>query len=234
MDYKADNPRVACYFRIMKSIFNMTWIVLLVAVSASARVPEFDRYRVILDRKPFGDPPPEPVVPRQPPTISPAESFARHIRLSALYETTEGDIRVGLVNTQERDHFFLAVGESHNGIELVSASFADEEAVLRRGSEMVIVKIADREVQPITREQHEARTRTPQPTSYADRRRARQEALERRRAEPPPEPRLTGQELEEHLKNYQMEVIRQGLPPLPIPLTPEMDQQLVEEGVLPP
>jgi len=31
-----------------------------------------------------------------------------------------------------------------------------------------------------------------------------------------------------------MEVIRQGLPPLPIPLTPEMDAQLVSEGVLPP
>ena len=31
-----------------------------------------------------------------------------------------------------------------------------------------------------------------------------------------------------------MEVIRQGLPPLPIPLTPEQDSQLVKEGVLPP
>ena len=44
----------------------------------------------------------------------------------------------------------------------------------------------------------------------------------------------TGEELEKHLNEYQMDVIRQGLPPLPIPLTPEMDQQLVNEGVLPP
>ncbi len=203
------------------------------AATAGARVPEFDRYRVILDRKPFGDPPPESAAPRQPTVVSAEESFARHIRLSALYETIEGSIRVGLVNAQDNDHFFLAIGESHEGIELVSASFADEEAVLRRGSEMAIVKLAESEVQPITQEQQAQRSRD-RPSSYADRRRARQEALERRRAEPPPEPRLTGQELEAHLQNYQMEVIRQGLPPLPVPLTPEMDRQLVEEGVLPP
>ena len=31
-----------------------------------------------------------------------------------------------------------------------------------------------------------------------------------------------------------MEAIRQGLPPLPLELTPEQDDQLVAEGVLPP
>ena len=58
--------------------------------------------------------------------------------------------------------------------------------------------------------------------------------LQERQAEPPPQPKYTGEELEKHLKEYQMEVIRQGLPPLPIPLTPDMDDQLVKEGVLPP
>jgi hypothetical protein len=51
---------------------------------------------------------------------------------------------------------------------------------------------------------------------------------------PPPEPKYTGEELQKHLENYQLEVIRQGLPPLPIPFTPEMDRKLVEEGILPP
>lgn len=37
----------------------------------------------------------------------------------------------------------------------------------------------------------------------------------------------------ENLRQYQMEVIRSGMAPLPIPLTPEMDAQLVAEGVLP-
>ena len=41
-------------------------------------------------------------------------------------------------------------------------------------------------------------------------------------------------EVRENLREYQMEVIRSGMPPLPIPLTEEMDAQLVAEGVLPP
>ncbi len=217
----------------MRMAFYIVVLLGLVIGQARASVPGFDRYRSILERKPFGDPPPQPVEERSTAVLPPAESFARHIRLSAVYETQEGDVRVGLVNNQNNDNFFLSVGESHEGIELVSASFADEEAVLRRGSEMAVVKLTESAAQPLTREQQEQRTRSRQ-TSYADRRRARQEALERRRAEPPPEPRLTGEELEEHLRNYQMDVIRQGLPPLPIPLTPEMDQQLVDEGVLPP
>jgi hypothetical protein len=65
-----------------------------------------------------------------------------------------------------------------------------------------------------------------------------------RRREPPPEkpqPQLSPEEqarrraeIRENLQQYQMEVIRSGMPPLPIPLTKEMDDQLVEEGVLPP
>jgi hypothetical protein len=41
-------------------------------------------------------------------------------------------------------------------------------------------------------------------------------------------------ELKEHLQEYQMEAIRQGQPPLPIPLTPESEAQLAKEGFLPP
>ncbi len=40
-------------------------------------------------------------------------------------------------------------------------------------------------------------------------------------------------EIQAHLQNYQKELIRQGLPPLPIPLTPKTDSELVAEGVLP-
>ena len=36
------------------------------------------------------------------------------------------------------------------------------------------------------------------------------------------------------LRDYQMDLIRSGKAPLPIPLTEEMDAQLVKEGVLPP
>jgi hypothetical protein len=56
-----------------------------------------------------------------------------------------------------------------------------------------------------------------------------------------PLPRLTPEEqaknreeVRANLRKYQMEVIRAGMAPLPIPLTQEMDEQLVAEGVLPP
>lgn len=41
-------------------------------------------------------------------------------------------------------------------------------------------------------------------------------------------------ETKERLRQYQMEVIRSGMPPLPTPLTEAMDEQLVKEGILPP
>ena len=50
-------------------------------------------------------------------------------------------------------------------------------------------------------------------------------------------PQLSGPELEKHMQDYQMDLIRSaGLsgPPLPMELTPEMDARLVIEGVLPP
>jgi hypothetical protein len=50
----------------------------------------------------------------------------------------------------------------------------------------------------------------------------------------PEEQAAKREEVRENLRQYQMEVIRAGMPPLPIPLTPEMDDQLVAEGVLPP
>jgi len=45
---------------------------------------------------------------------------------------------------------------------------------------------------------------------------------------------MNPEHFEKSLKEYQMRMIREGKPPLPIPLTREMDDQLVKEGVLPP
>ena len=61
--------------------------------------------------------------------------------------------------------------------------------------------------------------------------------MQRSQATPPaerPPPKYTGGALRQHLQEYNEEAIRQGLPALPIELTPEQDQRLVAEGVLPP
>jgi hypothetical protein len=45
---------------------------------------------------------------------------------------------------------------------------------------------------------------------------------------------LSDEEIADLLQEYQKELIRNGQTPLPIPLSPETDRQLVEEGILPP
>ncbi|MBN1268122.1 MAG: hypothetical protein JXB04_00920 [Kiritimatiellae bacterium] len=198
------------------------------AAAATAASPGFERYQVILDRKPFGEAPPPEVVVK--PLLA-SESFARNLRLCALLEVEDGGLRAGIVDQQTKESFFLSEGEVVEGIELVSADYENDEAVIRKGSEMAVLKMNAADIQPLGPAEQEARVREARSRpSYAERRRAREE----RRRQPPPEPKYKGEELERHLQEYQMEVIRQGLPPLPIPLTEEMDDQLVAEGVLPP
>ena len=78
-----------------------------------------------------------------------------------------------------------------------------------------------------------APTATPEQMrqSYAERLKSRREALRVKQVEAP---KLTGEDLQKHLEQYQMDLIRKGAPPLPMPLTKDMDDQLVKEGVLAP
>lgn len=200
----------------------------------------FDAYQVILDRKPFGEAPPPPPQPPAPPP-NPADSFAATLRMSVMIEGNDGGIRVGIIDQKTGKNFFLSVGDVEEGIELVSADFPTKEAVLRKGSEMAVVPLQSGNIKPLSAEEQQQRLNAPntQAPSYAERRQARQlqRQMQQQPAPPPPPPQqpiYTGEELEKHLRDYQMEVIRQGLPPLPIPLTQEMDDQLVNEGVLPP
>lgn len=191
----------------------------------------FDRYRVIIDRKPFGElKAPEIPMAVQPPT----ESFAKSLRLSMIVDVNDGEsMKVGFVDTRTGKSYLLMPGESQDGIELVSASWKDEEAVLRQGSEMALIKLASGEVRQIG-----PGAPAPAPSAPTSQRPTWEERRRARAAPPPPpeppKPKFTPEELERHLQEYQLEVIRQGLPPLPIPLTPEMDARLVAEGILPP
>lgn len=204
------------------------------AVAAQATFP-FERYQIIIQRKPFGElPAPEPPPPPPQPQ---AESFAKSLRLSMIIDVNDGEsMKVGFVDTRTGKSYLLMPGESQDGIEVVSASWKNEEAILKQGSEMALIKIASGEVRAIGPGQQPQESPAPaagsaRPT-WEERRRAR--AAPPPPPEPPPQPKYTGEELERHLQEYQLEVIRQGLPPLPIPLTPEMDARLVAEGILPP
>lgn len=203
-----------------------TILILLFSAALSMAAEEgFKRYQLILDKQPFGQEPPEADLVKIPIT----ESFARNLRLSMLFEGPEGDLRAGVVDVAASKNYILRIGKEEAGLELVEADLRTSEATLRKGNEVALFKLESGEIEPLSKSQQAARK-----SSYEDRRRGRNETSQPEQPKEPLQTILSGDALRLHLENVQMDAIRNGLPPLPLPLTPEMDAQLVREGVLPP
>ena len=220
-------------------------------VLAAGRV-DFSRYEVILARKPFGEPPAE--VAASPVSTPAAAAFIKDIRMCVITETPEFGIKVGFVDIAAKKNYYLGVGDtSDDGIQLVDADYEKAAALLRKGPDSFWINMSGQNIPGSgnpTQFSAAAGVATvaavasaTQPTgyvSYAERVKKRRAAMEERRRRqeeenrenPPP----TSEEKDKALKEYQMELIRAGGekgPVLPIPLTREMDDQLVAEGVLP-
>jgi hypothetical protein len=194
----------------------------------------FADYQVILDRQPFGTPP--EVAPEPERVIPASESFAAQMVLSGIYELDDGNLRAAITDKKDNSYFSLMIGETDaNGIELIDVDYDKEEVVLKKGDEVVVLSMngnAGTQVLNTTERKDREEKAKARRLSYAERRRARQ--LARQKPVEIPKPVYSGAELEKHLQEYQMEVIREGLPPLPVQLTPDRDAQLVAEGFLPP
>ena len=220
----------------MKQSVFMLVACLGAAVSAApTAVKPFSDYQVILDRKPFGAPPDRS---QEPEKVTPVgESFAAQMILSGIYEMEDGNLRVAIVDKKDNIYFDLVVGEKSEplGIELLDVDYEKEEAVLKKDEEVVVLRMSGTsgtQVLSTVEKQERAKQAEERRLSYAERR--RQRMLERQKPVEIPKPQYTGEELERHLQDYQMKVIREGLPPLPVQLTPDRDAQLVAEGFLPP
>jgi hypothetical protein len=149
-----------------------------------------------------------------------------------LFEGPDGTTRAGIIDTASKKSYILRIGEPQDGLEVVEADVKTSEAMVRKDNEVALFKLESGNGAPISKSEQSSRK-----SSYAERRQALLKKVEEKPpppAEPPAEPTLTGDALQKHLENVQMDAIRNGLPPLPMPLTPEMDAQLVKEGVLPP
>ena len=217
-------------------MITLSFWVCATAWAADPAVRPFADYQVILDRQPFGTPPETPTEPER--VIPVGESFAASLQLSGIYELEDGNLRVAITDKKDSSYFTLVVGEKNAalGIELVDADYEGEKATLQKDEQVVVLSMNDvsgGQVLSATEGQERVKQAEEHRTSYAERRRLRM--LERQKPVEIPKPMYTGEELEKHLQEYQMEVIRDGnLPPLPVQLTPENDAKLVAEGVLPP
>ncbi len=218
-------------------------MILAVAIASVADAMEYkrERYEVIVDRSPFGEDPltaqeaAEDVREAQA-AAAEAKKMEKEIRLCYLLETESGEIRAGFENKTAKQgdpkSIMLMVGENFKGMKLSSIDLANSSATLSvKGKPLTFTltkaaaPAAAKPAPAVAQRRFGGgfrREATPQPPK-------------------PPEPVLSPEEqakkreeVRENLRQYQMEVIRAGMPPLPIPLTQDMDDQLVTEGLLPP
>lgn len=233
------------------NVFQATMLAVAMALPAGA-VTEFSRYAPILERRPFSSPVAEDAEPPPPVTAIVPPAFVQDLRMVAITESHAG-VRVGVVNTRETPPktYFLYVGDSEDGILLAEADYNAARALLRKDGEQFWITMGTSDTpaaappetgmaspppggqaQPVAGpvEAEVANSGNPA-ASYAERRRQRLDIMRQRAQE---SRNLSEEDVEKRLREYQMKQIREGKTPLPIPITEEMDAQLVKEGILPP
>ena len=237
--------------------------VLIIFLALGMAMPllavDFSRYAAILARRPFSSVVALDDIVDNVVTVVEPPAFVKDLRMCAISESPAG-LRIGFVNIQAKppQPYYLYIGDSEDGIELVDADYEKEGVLLRKGAEQFWLYMRDSmpssPAAPPSSSQPGMQPSSPigvppagvsrsrlsqrrgpggardSGSSYADRRRKRLEEMRERAAAARENPELT---VEQRLQQYQMDLIRKGLTPLPIPLTPEMDRQLVAEGVLP-
>jgi len=223
---------------------------LLSSFCSNAEEYNFERYKVIFDKDPFGTMSVPQDIPDVNPVVAPQNDWSKDYRISMLIENSDQSITLGLVNLRSNSGVTLTEGEEDpvEGIKFVSAEYKKGEATLEKGGEQKTIGSDDNQPSPVVapsaKNKNASTGNVTKPTvttsatsSYAERRLERQKRLAELRQKQEERvnqaPKYTGEELENHLKEYQMEVIRRGLPPLPVEVTPEMERQLQNEGVLP-
>jgi hypothetical protein len=221
-------------------------IVMLVGVMAISAahgvvVNDFARYEVILQRRPFGEVPSDAELAPPPKPVQTGPSFVDVLTMCAI-TSGGGAVRVGFVDTkaQPQKTYFLFVGESEDGIQVVDADYEAETVTLMKDGDTRVLRMGGGTgaiTTPVSTDRATRRTamfqrlRRPKVTKTKEQiEEGRRLAIERKA------PILKGEEYKKHIRQYNMDLIRAGGDmgvPLPIALTAEEDAQLVSEGALP-
>ena len=223
----------------------MKKIILMIFVYVTSTFTDFEKvgkYQIIIDRQPFGKEliSPEPSVSSikdEATALAAAKAAEKELRLCFIFETTKGMIRAGfqnkIVKKGEPKSIMLGVGDSFKGMKLVDVNIQESTATLDRNGVMIMFSLN----KPAENSLGNLKTSPTRKFNSG----FREQNINTKVITKEKEVKLTAQqqeqrkqEIQESLRQYQMDVIRAGLPPLPVPLTKQMDDQLVSEGVLPP
>ena len=203
---------------------------------------ELDKYQIIIDRQPFGREliSPEPSVSSiksEAEAIAAAKAAEKELRLCFIFETTKGLIRAGfqnkIVKAGEPKSIMLGVGDTFKGMKLVDVNIQESTATLDRNGVMIMFSL-NKSAKNTLGNSKTTSTRKFNSgfrSSNTNEKEIKKEVNVKLTVQ---QQEQRKQEIQESLRQYQMDVIRAGLPPLPVPLTKQMDDQLVAEGVLPP
>ena len=203
---------------------------------------ELDKYQIIIDRQPFGREliSPEPsvsAIKSEVESIAAAKAAEKELRLCFIFETTKGLIRAGfqnkIVKAGEPKSIMLGVGDTFKGMKLVDVNIQESTATLDRNGVMIMFSL-NKSAKNTLGNSKTTSTRKFNSgfrSSNTNDKEIKKEVNVKLTVQ---QQEQRKQEIQESLRQYQMDVIRAGLPPLPVPLTKQMDDQLVAEGVLPP
>jgi|GEM_PF-1624124 len=214
---------------------------------APAQDKNWDYYKTILDKGMF---PPKPKPKVEPPKVEPPKyeppppNWKINYKVNMVYKHfSSGEYSVGVQNIKGENglpvNMFLKKGETHEGegitIDDVIEDDEDNITVIKitkdgateeyeLASSVAAPGAASRKPTPTTRGSRpptisRSRPPTPQTSSY------------RRPSTPTARPKISGKDVQKHLQEYQMEVIRKGLPLLPVALPDDKIQQLKSEGL---
>lgn len=231
----------------LAAIWVMVWATGVCPAQDTVTEYSRERYDVIVERSPFGADPLTDTAVSDKASSATLKALERQLRLCFLLKSQSGDVRAGFQNITakagEPKSVILMVGESFRAMKLLEVDIDNSTATLQYQGKPMTFELSKGKAAAV------AAAKTPQPPTQPQRRfgggfRRRTPPAEEVQPAPQPKPAvpqlspeeeaLRREEVRENLRQYQMEVIRSGMPPLPIPLTKEMDDQLVSEGVLPP
>ncbi len=222
-----------------KNSIVIVWAALSVVAANAASNVEYSRprYDVIVERSPFGaDPLSIAQQQESQKNVAATKAAEKELRLCFLLESESGEVRAGFQNKAAKagdpKSVMLMVGESFRGMKLLSIDLLNSQATLDRNGSKVIFELS----KPTASKAAPKKTPSvPQRRFGSGFRKTTTKTTQTQQPQLTPEEQAAKRaEVQEQMRQYQMEVLRAGQPPLPVQLTPEMDAQLVEEGVLPP